>query len=153
MKKLGDVLAIIGSDRSHCLLQVLHELAAAVPGAQHGHQHLPGHWRNSTQHSGGQCLWFHDAHDHSHAGRLCLAPRPDPWLVDLGLLDWYTSCDVCPYVCVFWTMCASPCNARGQSLLGSFCFNCRSVQAWSSDLCICIPHVTCRHAADCHVTS
>lgn len=91
---------MIESGSSRYLLQVLHELAAAVPGAQHGHQHFPGHRSNSAQHSGGQCLWFHDAHGHSHAGRLCPAPGASPWLVDLGLLDWYTSCDDCPYVYV-----------------------------------------------------
>ena len=96
-------------------------------------------------------MWFHDAHGYSHAGGLCLAPGADPWLVDLGLLDWYTFCNVCPCVCtcIFWatgmwilgywigahpeclsvcvcvfrTMCASPCNASGQSLMGSFCFH------------------------------
>ena len=99
-EEADDVGAMIGSGRLRRMLQVLHELAAAVPGAQRGHQHLPGHRSNSPQHSGGQCMWFHDAHVHPHAGRLCPAPGADPRLVDLGLLDWYTSCDVCLYVCM-----------------------------------------------------
>ena len=100
MQTADDVHAVIGSGRLRCLLQVLHELAAAVSGTQHGRQHFPSHWSHSTQHSGGQRLWFHDAHGYSHAGGLCLTPGADPWLVDLGLLDWYTLCDVCLYVCV-----------------------------------------------------
>jgi len=50
-------------------------------------------------------------------------------------------------------VCFGLCVLLPVMLVVSLCFNCRSVQAWSSDLCICIPHVTCRHAADCHVTS
>ena len=99
-EEADDVGAMIGSGRLRRMLQVLHELAAAVPGAQRGHQHLPGHRSNCPQHSGGQCMWFHDAHVHPHAGGLCPAPRADPRLVDLGLLDWYTSCDVSLYVCM-----------------------------------------------------
>ena len=67
-------------------VQVLHELAATVPGAQPGHQHLQSHWSHCTQHCGGQCLRLPAAHDHHHAGRLCAPQGPDSGLVDLGLL-------------------------------------------------------------------
>ena len=48
MQKFDVVPAMNGPDSLRHLLQVLHELAAAVPGAQHGHQYLSCHWRNST---------------------------------------------------------------------------------------------------------
>ncbi len=41
----------------------------------------------------------------------------DPWLVDVGLLDWYTYCDVCPYMYV----CFGPCVLLPVMLVVSLC--------------------------------